>query len=73
MIGVGGRLTLWHIMKGFGAHGITDFVVCCGYRGYVIKDYFVNYFLHMSDVALATTTNQMEFHQWVWHSDVAPL
>ena len=63
MIEIGGRPILWHIMKGFGAHGINDFVICCGYRGYVIKEYFANYFLHMSDVTLDMTTNQMEVHQ----------
>jgi len=63
MIEIGGRPILWHIMKGFGAHGINDFVICCGYRGYVIKEYFANYFLHMSDVTLDMTTNQMEVHE----------
>jgi len=63
MIEIGGRPILWHIMKGFGAHGINDFVICCGYRGYIIKEYFANYFLHMSDVTLDMTTNQMEVHQ----------
>ena len=63
MIEIGRRPILWHIMKGFGVHGINDFVICCGYRGYVIKEYFANYFLHMSDVTLDMTTNQMEVHQ----------
>ncbi len=63
MIEIGGRPMLWHIMKSFGAHGITDFVICCGYRGYVIKEYFANYFLHMSDVTFDMSANQMEVHQ----------
>lgn len=50
MIELGGRPILWHIMKIYSAHGIHDFVVCCGYKGYIIKEYFANYFLHMSDV-----------------------
>ena len=50
MIEIGGQPILWHIMKLYSAHGINDFVVCCGYKGYVIKEYFANYFLHMSDV-----------------------
>ncbi len=63
MIDVGGRPILWHIMKMYGAHGINDFVICCGYRGYVIKEYFANYFLHMSDVTFDMTSNRMEVHQ----------
>ena len=63
MIELGGRPILWHIMKGFGVHGINDFVICCGYRGYVIKEYFANYFLHTSDVTLDMTTNAMEVHR----------
>ena len=50
MIEIGGKPILWHIMKIYSAHGINDFVICCGYKGYVIKEYFANYFLHMSDV-----------------------
>src|SRR5690606_9414034 len=50
MIEIGGKPILWHIMKIYSAHGVTEFVICCGYRGYVIKEYFANYFLHMSDV-----------------------
>ena len=50
MVEIGGRPILWHIMKSYSQHGINDFVVCCGYKGYMIKEYFANYFLHMSDV-----------------------
>ena len=63
MVEIGGRPILWHIMKIYGAHGISDFVICCGYKGYVIKEYFANYFLHMSDVTLDMANNQMEVHQ----------
>lgn len=63
MIEVGGRPILWHIMKTYSAHGIHDFVVCCGYKGYVIKEYFANYFLHMSDVTFDMQNNEMEVHQ----------
>ena len=63
MIEVGGKPILWHIMKTFGTYGIDDFVICCGYKGYMIKEYFANYFLHMSDVTLDMTTNEMVVHQ----------
>jgi glucose-1-phosphate cytidylyltransferase len=63
MIEVGGKPMLWHIMKIYAAHGVIDFIVCCGYRGYVIKEYFANYFLHMSDVTLDMRDNRMEVHQ----------
>lgn len=63
MIEIGGKPILWHIMKIYSAHGINDFVICCGYRGYVIKEYFANYFLHMSDVTFDMGNNQMEVHQ----------
>ena len=63
MIEVGGRPILWHIMKIYSAHGIHDFVVCCGYKGYVIKEYFANYFLHMSDVTFDMQNNKMEVHE----------
>jgi len=63
MIEIGGRPILWHILKLYSAHGINDFVICCGYRGYVIKEYFANYFLHMSDVTFDMTKNQMEVHE----------
>ncbi|MGB2831455.1 MAG: glucose-1-phosphate cytidylyltransferase [Methylotenera sp.] len=63
MIEIGGRPILWHIMKSYSAHGINDFVICCGYKGYVIKEYFANYFLHMSDITFDMQNNQMEVHQ----------
>lgn len=63
MIEIGGKPILWHIMKCYSHYGITDFVVCLGYRGYVIKEYFANYFLHMSDVTFDMASNQMEVHQ----------
>jgi glucose-1-phosphate cytidylyltransferase len=63
MIEVGGRPILWHILKLYSAHGVNDFVICCGYRGYMIKEYFANYFLHMSDVTIDMTRNAMEVHQ----------
>jgi glucose-1-phosphate cytidylyltransferase len=63
MIEIGGRPILWHIMKLYGHYGITEFVICCGYKGYVIKEYFKNYFLHMSDVTLDMRDNNMEVHQ----------
>jgi glucose-1-phosphate cytidylyltransferase len=63
MVEIGGRPVLWHIMKLFSHHGITDFVICLGYKGYVIKEYFANYFLHMSDVTFDMARNAMEIHQ----------
>ena len=63
MIEIGGKPILWHIMKTYSAHGINEFVICCGYKGYVIKEYFANYFLHMSDVTFDMSKNQMEVHQ----------
>jgi glucose-1-phosphate cytidylyltransferase len=63
MIEIGGRPILWHIMKIYAAHGVTDFIVCCGYRGYVIKEYFANYFLHTSDVTFDLGANRVEVHQ----------
>jgi glucose-1-phosphate cytidylyltransferase len=62
MVEVGGRPILWHIMKIFSHHGINEFVVCLGYKGYLVKEYFANYLLHMSDVTLDLGTNQMEVH-----------
>src|ERR1043165_1086428 len=62
MIEIGGRPMLWHIMKIYSAHGIHDFVICCGYKGYMIKEYFANYFLHMSDVTIDLGKNAMEVH-----------
>ena len=63
MIEIGGRPVLWHILKMYSSHGINDFVICCGYKGYVIKEYFANYFLHMSDVTFDMINNEMEVHQ----------
>jgi glucose-1-phosphate cytidylyltransferase len=63
MIEIGGRPILWHIMKLYAHHGINDFVVCLGYKGYVIKEYFANYFLHMSDVTIDMRDNSMTVHQ----------
>jgi glucose-1-phosphate cytidylyltransferase len=63
MIEIGGRPILWHIMKIYSQHGFNDFVVCCGYKGYVIKEYFANYFLHMSDVTFHIAENRMEVHR----------
>lgn len=63
MIDIGGKPIIWHIMKTYGAHGITEFVICCGYKGYIIKEYFMNYFLHMSDVTIDIAENSMEVHQ----------
>lgn len=62
MIEVGGRPILWHIMKIYAAHGVNEFIICCGYKGYVIKEYFSNYFLHMSDVTFDMSNNRMEVH-----------
>lgn len=63
MIEIGGRPILWHIMKIYSAHGIQDFIVCCGYKGYMIKEYFANYFLHMSDVTFDMKNNEMQIHK----------
>lgn len=63
MIEIGGKPILWHIMKMYASHGINDFVICCGYKGYVIKEYFANYFLHNSDVTFDMQKNSMEIHQ----------
>jgi glucose-1-phosphate cytidylyltransferase len=63
IIEIGGKPILWHIMKIYSAHGVNDFVVCCGYKGYMIKEYFANYFLHMSDVTFDMSKNSMEVHQ----------
>lgn len=62
MVEIGGKPILWHIMKMYSAHGINDFIICCGYKGYVIKEYFANYFLHMSDVTFNMRDNTMEVH-----------
>jgi glucose-1-phosphate cytidylyltransferase len=63
MIEIGGMPVLWHIMKIYSHHGINDFVICCGYKGYIIKEYFANYFLHTSDVTFDMRDNSMQVHQ----------
>ena len=63
MIEIGGKPILWHIMKIYSTNGINDFVICCGYKGYMIKEYFKNYFLHMSDVTFDIKNNKMEVHR----------
>jgi glucose-1-phosphate cytidylyltransferase len=63
MIEIGGKPILWHIMKIYSAHGVNDFVICCGHKGYIIKEYFANYFLHMSDVTFDMVGNQMQVHE----------
>jgi glucose-1-phosphate cytidylyltransferase len=63
MIEIGGKPILWHIMKIYSHYGINDFVICCGYKGYMIKEYFANYFLHMSDVTFDMKHNRMEVHE----------
>ena len=62
MIEIGGKPILWHILKMYSAFGVNDFVICCGYKGYIIKEYFANYFLHMSDVTFDMAHNRMEVH-----------
>jgi glucose-1-phosphate cytidylyltransferase len=63
MIEIGGKPMIWHILKIYAAHGINDFIICLGYRGYVIKEYFANYFLHTSDVTFDLSSNRMEVHE----------
>ena len=63
MIEIGGKPILWHIMKSYSAHGVNEFVICCGYKGYVIKEYFANYFLHNSDVTFDMASNRIEVHE----------
>ena len=63
MIEIGGKPVLWHIMKIYSAHGVNEFIICCGYKGYVIKEYFANYFLHQSDVTFHLKDNKIEVHQ----------
>lgn len=65
MVEIGGKPILWHILKIYSHHGINDFVICCGYKGYLIKEYFANYFLHMSDVTFNMRENRMAVHQSV--------
>lgn len=62
MVEIGGKPILWHIMKIYSCHGVTDFIVCCGYKGYMIKEYFANYFLHTSDVTFDMRADKMEIH-----------
>ena len=63
MIEIGGKPILWHIMKSYSAYGINEFVICCGYKGYMVKEYFANYFLHTSDVTFDMKNNKMEVHR----------
>ena len=63
MVEIGGKPILWHILKTYSFHGINEFVICCGYKGYVIKEYFANYFLHTSDVTFHMDRNHMEIHR----------
>ena len=63
MIEIGGKPILWHIMKIYSYHGINEFIICCGYKGYVIKEYFANYFLHQSDITFDMSKNEMKIHQ----------
>ena len=63
MIEIGGKPILWHVMKIYASHGVNDFIICCGYKGYLIKEYFANYFLHTSDVTFNMKNNQMKVHQ----------
>ena len=63
MVEIGGKPILWHIMKMYSYHGVNDFIICCGYKGYFIKEYFDNYFLHMSDVTFDMSNNQMHVHK----------
>lgn len=63
LVEIGGRPILWHIMKIYSHHGVNDFIICLGYKGYLIKEYFANYFLHMSDVTIHMDTNEMDIHQ----------
>ena len=62
MVEIGGKPILWHIMKHYSSYGINEFIICCGYKGYMIKEYFANYFLHMSDVTFDMSNNKMEVH-----------
>lgn len=63
MVEIGGKPILWHIMKIYSQHGVNDFIICCGYKGYVIKEYFANYFLHTSDITFDMNNNQMKVHE----------
>jgi glucose-1-phosphate cytidylyltransferase len=68
MIEIGSKPILWHIMKGYSTHGVNDFIICCGYKGYMIKEYFANYFLHMSDVTFSMKNNSVKVH----HNNAEP-
>ncbi len=68
MIEIGGKPILWHIMKIYSHHGFNDFIICCGYKGYMIKEYFANYFLHQADVTIDLAANKLEIH----HSHAEP-
>ena len=75
MVEIGGRPILWHIMKGYSWYGVNDFVICLGYKGYLIKEYFANYFLHMSDVTFDMEKNKIEVHRAnaePWHAGHKP-
>ena len=63
MIEIGGKPILWHIMKIYSNYGINEFIICCGYKGYIIKEYFANYFLHQSDITFDMSNNKMKIHQ----------
>ena len=63
LVEIGGKPILWHIMKIYSQYGVNDFIICCGYKGYLIKEYFANYFLHQSDVTFTMQDNKMEVHQ----------
>ena len=63
MVEIGGRPIIWHIMKIYSQHGINDFIICCGYLGYIIKEYFTNYFMHMSDISIDLSTNDLTVHK----------
>jgi len=63
MVEIGGKPILWHIMKIYSYYGINDFIICCGYKGYIIKEYFANYFLHQSDITFDMSKNEMKIHQ----------
>jgi nucleoside-diphosphate-sugar epimerase len=63
MIEIGSKPVLWHIMKVYSVHGVNDFVICCGYKGYIIKEYFANYFMHMSDITFDMADNSVVVHQ----------
>ena len=62
MLQIGGKPILWHIMKLYSYHGVNEFIICCGYKGYLIKEYFANYYLHMSDITFNIQENKMEVH-----------